>query len=97
MKIVAGDLLQLALDDHFDVIIHGCNCFCTMGAGIAASIRLEFPEALSADADTKKGIRINSGVTAVPRSTEMAARSPSLMVTPNTIIWERASWLIIKP
>ena len=55
MKIVAGDLLQLALDDHFDVIIHGCNCFCTMGAGIAASIQFEFPEALSADADTKKG------------------------------------------
>jgi len=55
MKTVPGDLLQLALDGHFDVIIHGCNCFCTMDAGIAASIKLEFPEALSADAATKKG------------------------------------------
>lgn len=55
MKTVTGDLLQLALDGHFDIIIHGCNCFCTMGAGIAKAIRLEFPEALSADADTQTG------------------------------------------
>ncbi len=55
MKTVVGDLLQLALNNHFDVIIHGCNCFCSMGAGIAKSIKLEFPEAFSADANTKKG------------------------------------------
>ncbi len=61
MKTVAGDLLQLALDGHFDVIIHGCNCFCTMDAGIARSIKSEFPEALSADAGTKKGDRNKLG------------------------------------
>ena len=61
MKTVSGDLLELAIDNHFDVIIHGCNCFCTMGAGIAASIRSEFPEALSADADTIKGDKSKLG------------------------------------
>lgn len=61
MKTVSGDLLQLAIDNHFDVIVHGCNCFCTMGAGIAASIRSEFPEALRADADTIKGDRSKLG------------------------------------
>lgn len=45
MNIVHGDLIQLALAGQFDVIIHGCNCFCTMGAGIAKAIRQEFPEA----------------------------------------------------
>lgn len=27
MKIIKGDLIKLALDGKFDVIIHGCNCF----------------------------------------------------------------------
>jgi len=52
MKIVKGDLIQLALAGHFDVIIHGCNCFCTMGAGIAKLITSFFPEALQADMKT---------------------------------------------
>lgn len=38
MKIVKGDLIKLALDGTFDVIIHGCNCFNTMGAGVARQI-----------------------------------------------------------
>lgn len=39
MKVVRGDLLQLALDGAFDVIVHGANCQCVMGAGIARTIR----------------------------------------------------------
>ena len=61
MQVVKGDLIKLALQKDFDVIIHGCNCFCTMGAGIAASIRSEFPEALSDDADTIKGDKSKLG------------------------------------
>lgn len=30
-----GDLIQLAKEGNFDVIAHGCNCMCQMGAGIA--------------------------------------------------------------
>ena len=55
MKIIKGDLLRLAKAGRFDVIVHGCNCFCTMGAGIAKSIRAEFPEAFLADLSTQKG------------------------------------------
>ncbi len=55
MTTTKGDLIQLAVNGHFDVIIHGCNCFCTMGAGIARAIKEEFPEALNADAATVKG------------------------------------------
>ena len=32
---IEGDLIKLAKQGTFDVITHGCNCFCTMGAGIA--------------------------------------------------------------
>lgn len=52
--IIHGDLLQLALEGRFDVIVHGCNCMCVMGAGIAKQIRTQFPEAYEADIQTPK-------------------------------------------
>ncbi len=55
MKKVKGDLVKLALDGKFDLIIHGCNCFCTMGAGIAKQIKTVFPEAYLADQKTEVG------------------------------------------
>lgn len=55
MKKVQGDLLQLALNGKFDVIVHGCNCFGAMGAGIALLIRDLFPEAFAADLETDMG------------------------------------------
>ncbi|MBW2567878.1 MAG: macro domain-containing protein [Deltaproteobacteria bacterium] len=55
MNTVKGDLIKLALNGKFDVIIHGCNCYCTMGAGIAKTIKHEFPEAYKADCKTEKG------------------------------------------
>lgn len=39
MKERDGDLIQLALAKEFDLIVHGCNCYCTMDAGIAKTIR----------------------------------------------------------
>lgn len=39
---VIGDLIELALASEFDVITHGCNCFCTMGAGIAVPMKKAF-------------------------------------------------------
>ena len=61
MKLIKGDLVQLAKNGEFDVIIHGCNCFCTMGAGIAKTIKDIFPEAYKADLNTKKGDRSKLG------------------------------------
>jgi O-acetyl-ADP-ribose deacetylase (regulator of RNase III) len=57
MNMIEGDLISLALEGRFDVIVHGCNCFCTMGAGIARAIQEEFPEAYAADMVTIKGDR----------------------------------------
>jgi O-acetyl-ADP-ribose deacetylase (regulator of RNase III) len=39
---VDGDLIKLAQRAHFDVIAHGCNCFCQMGAGIAPQMAKAF-------------------------------------------------------
>lgn len=56
-----GDLLQLALDGEFDVIVHGCNCFGDMGKGIALAVKQQFSEAYQADCATVKGDRAKLG------------------------------------
>ncbi|ABC29080.1 predicted phosphatase [Hahella chejuensis KCTC 2396] len=61
MKTIEGDLLALAQAGHFDVIIHGCNCQCRMGRGIALSIKNTFPDAYKADLKTKKGAQEKLG------------------------------------
>ena len=55
IKEINGDLIKLAKNGSFDVIAHGCNCFHTMGAGIARQIKENFPEAYKADLKTVKG------------------------------------------
>jgi O-acetyl-ADP-ribose deacetylase (regulator of RNase III) len=50
---IDGDLVKGAED--FEVIGHCCNCFCTMGSGIAPQIKAKFPEAYAADCLTVKG------------------------------------------
>jgi O-acetyl-ADP-ribose deacetylase (regulator of RNase III) len=41
-KEIKGDLIKLALKGEFNVIAHGCNCFNTMGAGIAVQMAHHF-------------------------------------------------------
>ena len=45
--IQSGDLLR----SDCQIIAHQCNCFATMGAGIARQIKLWYPEAYQADKD----------------------------------------------
>lgn len=42
MEIVQGDLIKMAMEGNFDAIAHGCNCFCTQKAGIAAKMSMVF-------------------------------------------------------
>jgi len=55
MKEIEGDLIQMALNGDFDIIAHGCNCFCTMNSGIAKTIKETFESAYFADQKTKRG------------------------------------------
>jgi len=41
-KEVKGNLITKAQKGEFDVIIHGCNCFNTMGAGLAPQMAKAF-------------------------------------------------------
>lgn len=50
-----GNLLDMADAGEFDVIVQGCNCFNTMGAGLAPQIARRYPLAEAVDSDTRKG------------------------------------------
>lgn len=55
LKHTTGDLLALAEAGEFDIIVHGANCFNTMGGGIARQIRERYPIAARVDAETRRG------------------------------------------
>ena len=55
MRIVKGNILDLAEEGYFDIVVHGCNCFCTMGAGIAKEISSRYPVVLERDKMTGWG------------------------------------------
>jgi O-acetyl-ADP-ribose deacetylase (regulator of RNase III) len=61
MEIITGNLIKLAQEGKFDVIVHGCNCFTTMGSGIARQIRDLYPKAYEADCKTVSGDRAKLG------------------------------------
>lgn len=50
---IVGDLVRDS--EMYDVIVHGCNCFCTMGSGFAPQIKNKYPETFVVDCETKKG------------------------------------------
>lgn len=55
LKHTKGNLLDLAEAGEFDVIVQGCNCFNTMGGGIAREIAERYPEVAYVDSKTEKG------------------------------------------
>ena len=55
LKHTKGNLLDLAEAGEFDIVVQGCNCFNTMGGGIAREIRERYPYAARVDGETKRG------------------------------------------
>ena len=55
LKTTTGDLLAMGKHGDLDIIVQGCNCFCVMGSGIAAQIKMQFPDAELADNETIRG------------------------------------------
>lgn len=55
LKHTKGNLIDLAEQGAFDIIVQGCNCFNTMGSGIAREIRERYPMAYEVDQLTERG------------------------------------------
>lgn len=54
MKIINGDILKDLNPNKKTIILHGCNCFCTMGAGIAKYLKVKFPQIYQEDLMTQR-------------------------------------------
>ncbi|HLP52717.1 MAG TPA: macro domain-containing protein [Chitinophagales bacterium] len=67
IKEITGDLIGDA--KHYDVIVHGANCFCTMKSGIAKQVIENFPEAQQVDNLTTKGDRKKLGTISHTKNT----------------------------
>lgn len=52
MKYAKGNLVKDIA--QFDVVLHSCNCFHTMGAGVARQLREAYPEVYLADYHSTK-------------------------------------------
>lgn len=50
-----GNLLDMAEAGQFDIVVQGCNCFNTMGGGIAREIAERYPNAADVDRSTTPG------------------------------------------
>ena len=53
IKYIKGDLIRDR--EQYEVIAHQCNCFLSFGAGIAAQIKTDIPEAYQVDLSTQCG------------------------------------------
>lgn len=64
---ITGDLIDMGRRGEVTVIVHGCNCMNTMGAGIAKKLAAMWPEVRQADVLTQKGDRRKLGSCSVAR------------------------------
>jgi O-acetyl-ADP-ribose deacetylase (regulator of RNase III) len=82
LKHAKGNLLDLAEAGEFDVVVQGCNCFNTMGGGIAREIRERYPDVAAADAETVRGDYLKLGTWT--SATVTSGKAPFLIVNAYT-------------
>jgi O-acetyl-ADP-ribose deacetylase (regulator of RNase III) len=61
MRTIKGDLIKLAEEGKFDIIIHGCNCFHKMRSGLAKQLADRYPIVEETDRQTEYGDRNKLG------------------------------------
>jgi O-acetyl-ADP-ribose deacetylase (regulator of RNase III) len=72
MKTIKGDLIKLAEEGMFNVIVHGCNCFHAMGGGIAKQLADRYPIVEETDRQTEFGDKNKLGT-----SSQVIVKSPT--------------------
>jgi O-acetyl-ADP-ribose deacetylase (regulator of RNase III) len=59
VKYIAGNIVKIFLAGGN--IAHGCNCFCTMGAGVAGQLAKAYPPIYAIDAESAYGDEVKLG------------------------------------
>lgn len=75
-------------DGDEDIIVHGCNCFCRMGSGVALQVRKQYPGAWEVDRETVKGDGSKLGTYTSwngPRNTVDEQIYGTLMIVPSIV------------
>jgi O-acetyl-ADP-ribose deacetylase (regulator of RNase III) len=80
MAIVYGNILDLAEQGAFNAIVHGCNCFCNFGAGLALQIKQRYPAAYKVDLQTIKGDKHKLGQVSVAAVTSTYKPDHSFLI-----------------
>ena len=66
MKTIQGNLITLAEQGEFNMIVQGCNCFHTQSSGLAGQLASKYPQVLEADkTQTEYGDREKLGTWSV--------------------------------
>ena len=66
MKTIHGNLITLAEQGEFNMIVQGCNCFHTQSSGLAGQLASKYPQVLEADkTQTEYGDREKLGTWSV--------------------------------
>lgn len=86
-NIVYGDLIQDFKDQKYDVLVHGCNTFGNFGAGIAKTIKEEFPQAYEADLKAFKNKTNHLGTFSLSKT--MQGQMIVNMYTQDTVGWNK--------
>lgn len=55
VEYVKGNIIELFNNGEYEILIHGCNCFHTMGRGLALALRQRWPEVYEADLTSARG------------------------------------------
>jgi len=79
VKEISGNLVTMAEQGQFDVIIQGCNCFCKMGSGIAYQLAKRWPEVSLVDKRTISGDKEKLGTFTVARVKDIYNNSFSIL------------------
>jgi len=58
---IKGNLITLAQEGRYKAIMHGCNCFCVFGSGLAPQIAASYPMAEAVDNRTIRGDKLKLG------------------------------------
>lgn len=58
---IKGCIIEAFKTNNYDALVHGCNCFCNMGAGLAKDIAKKYPSVLKVDQATVYGDKSKLG------------------------------------
>lgn len=58
---INNDIIKGFKENSYSALVHGCNCFCNMGKGLAPQIAKNFPSAFKADQATGFGDKTKLG------------------------------------